>query len=180
MAGTATSTLVVPSTLTSSITDINATIVLTHSLMADLDVTLVGPTAASTALFTDIGSTATGGQTVDGRWHGRPSGLTYRPLYRGQGHRLRAGNPPLATFNGLPAAGTWTLQLADDTTNASGGRLQSWSLEISGNPPPAYALELNKTVGLDPALTCATTASVTVPPGGFEVFYCDPACAIRV
>jgi hypothetical protein len=45
-------------TVTSSITDINATIVLTHTNMPDLDVTLVGPTAASTALFTDIGATA--------------------------------------------------------------------------------------------------------------------------
>ena len=38
----------------------------------------------------------------------------------------------LATFNGTPAAGTWTLQLADDMANASGGVLQSWSLEICG------------------------------------------------
>ena len=77
----------------------------------------------------------------------------------------------LAAFNGTSAAGTWTLQLADDTTNTSGGSLQSWSLEICGDPPPAYGIELNKTVGLEPAV-CAATDFVVVPPGGFDVYYC--------
>jgi subtilisin-like proprotein convertase family protein len=53
----------------------------------------------------------------------------------------------LATFNGTPAGGVWTLQLADDLAS-NGGRLQSWSLEICGDPPPAYAIELVKTVGI--------------------------------
>ena len=140
--------------------------------MADLDVTLVGPTAASTALFTDIGSTATGGQTVMDVGLDDQAALPIGPFIVVKDIIYEPEQPGrLATFNGLPAAGTWTLQLADDTTNASGGRLQSWSLEICGDPPPAYAIELNKTVGIEPAV-CATTDSITVPPGGFQVYYC--------
>ena len=167
--GTTSSTIVVPPTITSSISDINATIVLTHTNMGDLDVTLVGPTAASTALFTDIGASTQVPMDIGlDDQAALPIGtftvvkdIVYMPEQPGR----------LATFNGLPAAGTWTLQLADDTTNTSGGRLQSWSLEICGAPPPAYAIELNKTVGVEPAV-CATTDSITVPPGGFDVYYC--------
>ncbi len=134
--------------------------------------TLVGPTAASTALFTDIGSTATGGQTVMDVGLDDQAALPIGPFIVVKDIVYQPEQPGrLATFNGTPAAGTWTLQLADDTTNASGGRLQSWSLEICGAPPPAYAIELNKTVGVEPAV-CATTDSITVPPGGFDVYYC--------
>ncbi len=167
--GTATSTIVVPGTVTSSITDINATIVLTHTNMPDLDVTLVGPTAVSTPLFTDIGAAAQPGMDIGlDDQAALPmgaftvvSGMVNQPEQPGR----------LATFNGTPAGGTWTLQLADDTANTSGGILSSWSLEICGDPPPAYAIELNKTVGTVPAV-CATTDSITVPPGGFDVYYC--------
>ncbi len=170
--GTTTSTIVVPGTVTSSISDINATIVLTHSIMADLDVTLVGPTTASTPLFTDVGATATGGQTQMDVGLDDQAALPIGPFTVVSGMVNQPEQPGrLSTFNGTPAGGTWTLQLADDATNTSGGVLQSWSLEICGDPPPAYAIELNKTVGTVPAV-CATTDSVTVPPGGFDVYYC--------
>ncbi len=170
--GTATATIVVPGTVTASIQDINATLVLTHNLMADLDVTLVGPTAASTPLFTDVGSTATGGQTQMNVGLDDQAALPIGPFTVMVGMINQPEQPGrLATFNGTPAGGTWTLQLADDTTNTSGGVLQSWSLEICGDPPPPYDLELTKTVGLEPGV-CATTDSVTVPPGGFDVYYC--------
>ncbi len=170
--GTAASTIVVPNTVTSSITDINATIVLTHSIMADLDVTLLGPTAVSVPLFTDVGSTATGGQTQMNVGLDDQAALPIGPFTVVSGMVNQPEQPGrLGAFNGTPAAGTWTLQLADDLANTSGGRLQSWSLEVCGDPPPAYGIELNKTVGLEPAV-CATTDSVVVPPGGFDVYYC--------
>jgi subtilisin-like proprotein convertase family protein len=165
--GTATSTITVPNTVTSSITDINATIVLTHTNMPDLDVTLVGPTAASTALFTDIGANS---QTQMNVGLDDQAALPIGPFTVVSGMINQPEQPGrLATFNGTPAGGVWTLQLADDLA-ANGGRLQSWSLEICGDPPPAYAVELVKTVGTEPAV-CAVTDSIAVPPG-VDVYYC--------
>ncbi len=123
-------------------------------------------------LFTDVGSTATGGQTQMNVGLDDQAALPIGPYTVVSGMVNQPEQPGrLATFNGTPAAGTWTLQLADDTTNTSGGRLQSWSLEICGDPPPAYAIELNKTVGTEPAI-CATRDSITVPAGRRDVYYC--------
>ncbi len=167
--GTTSSTLVIPGTVTSSISDINATIVLTHTAMPDLDVNLVGPTGVNVPLFTDIGASSyvTMNIGLDDQ-AALPLGtfnilkdIIYQPEQPGR----------LAAFNGTPAGGTWTLQLADDTTNTSGGELQSWSLEICGTPPPAYAIDLNKTVGTEPG-QCATGDTLTVPAGGATVYYC--------
>lgn len=169
--GTTTSTIVVPNTVTASITDLNVSLNLTHTLMADLDVTLLGPTAASTPLFTDIGSVAVGGQTVMDEVFDDQAALPIGP-YTVVKDMINQPEQPgrLSTFNGTSATGTWTLQLADDT-NTSGGRLQSWSLEICGAPPPAYDISLNKTVGVQ-AAQCATTDSITLPAGGGTVYYC--------
>ena len=172
LTGTVTSTLVVPVTVTSSISDINATIVLTHNLMADLDVVLTGPTAANTTLFTDAGPTATGGATTMDIGLDDQAALPIGPFTVVQDIIYQPEQPGrLATFNGLPAGGTWTLQLADDTLNTSSGILHSWSLEICGDPPPAYGIELQKTVGVEPGV-CASTDAIMVPPGGFDVYYC--------
>ncbi len=168
-AGTTISTIVVPPTVTSSISDVNASIVLTHTAMLDLDVTLLGPTSVSTPLFTDIGSTTQPAMDIGlDDQAALPIGpftvvtdIIYQPEQPGR----------LAAFNGTVAAGTWTLQVADDLTNTSGGVLQGWSLEICGDPPPDYGIQLNKTVGVEPAV-CATTDTITVPPGGFDVYYC--------
>ena len=170
--GTTTSTIVVPTTVTNSITDLNVSLNLTHTLMADLDVTLLGPTAANTQLFTDIGSTAAGGQTVMDEVFDDQAALPIGPFTVVKDMINQPEQPGrLSTFNGTSASGTWTLQLADDTTNTYGGRLQSWSLEICGAPPPAYDISLNKTVGVQ-AAQCATTDSITLPAGGGTVYYC--------
>ncbi|MBE2232893.1 MAG: proprotein convertase P-domain-containing protein, partial [Anaerolinea sp.] len=166
--GTTTSTITVPGAVTSSITDINATIVLTHTNMPDLDVSLVSPTAVNVPLFTDVGVNT---QTVMNVGMDDQAALPIGPFTVVAGMINQPEQPGrLASFNGAPATGTWTLQVADDAAS-NGGVLQSWSLEICGNPPPPYAIELNKTVGLVPAV-CATTDSVAVPPGGFDVYYC--------
>ena len=171
-AGPTTSTLVVPGTVTSSISDINATLVLTHTVMQDLDVTLLGPTGASVPLFTDVGSSTAGTNTNMNIGLDDQAALPIGPFTVVSGMVNQPEQPGrLAAFNGTPAGGTWTLQLADDTTNTSGGELQSWSLEICGEPPPPYGLELTKTVGLEPGV-CATSDAITIPPGGFDVYYC--------
>ena len=170
-AGTVTSTITVPGTVTASIQDVNVSIQLTHALMADLDVNLVGPTSVDVPLFTDVGTTATGGQQVMNVGLDDQAALPIGTFTVVAGMIHQPEQPGrLASFNGTPAAGTWTLQLADDTTNTSGGELQGWSLEICGDPPQPYAIELTKTVGTVPGV-CATTDSIVVPPG-FDVYYC--------
>jgi hypothetical protein len=54
--GTATSSISVPGTVTSSINDIKVLLNITHANMPDLDVTLTSPAATATPLFTDVGS----------------------------------------------------------------------------------------------------------------------------
>ena len=117
------------------IADIDATIVLTHALMGDLDVHLRSPADNDNGLFTDIGAAAVGGQTqMDTTFDdeaGIPpaytvlKGLTFKPelAYR------------LAWFDGEDAGGTWTLDLRDDTANTSGGTLIGWSLRVCEPPP---------------------------------------------
>ncbi len=118
------------------IADLDVTVNLTHALMADLDVHLRSPQGNDNDLFTDIGSTATGGQTVmdttfDDEAAIPPAftvlkGLALKPelAYR------------LAWFDGEDAGGTWSLDLHDDNANASGGTLISWSIRICEPPPP--------------------------------------------
>ena len=168
---TVTSTIVVPATLTYQINDVNVLMDLTHSSMPDLDVFLASPAATSVQLYTDIGASAVtamnlglddtaalpiGPYTVVSGMVNEPEG--------------GAGAGRLSSFIGQGAGGAWTLSLTDDTANALGGTLNSWSLEICGPPPPPFGLTLTKTVGLDPAV-CGTASSLTVPPGT-TVYYC--------
>ncbi|MCB8916396.1 MAG: proprotein convertase P-domain-containing protein [Ardenticatenaceae bacterium] len=164
--GTTSSTILVPGTMTAPITDLNVTLVLSHTNMPDLDVTLVGPTAATTPLFTDIGSNTQ--VDMDAGFDDQAAlpigaftvvkGMIYTPEQPGR----------LSTFNGTVPAGTWTLQLADDLA-ANAGVLQAWSLEICDASTQA-AISLNKTVGTDPGV-CAVTDTIDVP-AGTEVTYC--------
>ncbi|MBI4916794.1 MAG: proprotein convertase P-domain-containing protein [Acidobacteria bacterium] len=170
-AGSVTSTIVVPPTVTSSLNDVNVILDLDHTLMADLDVTLASPAATAVPLFTDVGASAVGGQAsmdlvVDDTAaiplgsYTVVSSMFHQPEQPGR----------LSSFNGQPASGTWTLTLADDGANTSGGTLNGWSLEVCGEVPPAYGVSVTKTVGLDPA-TCASSTSITVAPGT-TVYYC--------
>jgi len=135
-AGLVSSTITVPGN--PRIADIDVDIVLNHALMADVDAHLRSPAGNDNGLFTDIGAAATGGQTqmdlvLDDEAGLTPSftvlkGLVIKPelAYR------------LAWFDGEDAGGTWTLDLRDDLTNASGGTLTSWSIRICEPlPPPA-------------------------------------------
>ena len=62
-AGLVSSTLTVPPTM-AKIASTKVSINATHALMADMDVNLRSPNSNNNGLFNDIGSTATGGQTM--------------------------------------------------------------------------------------------------------------------
>lgn len=133
-AGLVSSTITVPGN--PRIADLDVDIQLNHALMGDIDAHLRSPAGNDNGLFTDIGAAATGGQTMmDVLFDDeagvppvftvlRPIGLKPELAYR------------LSWFDGEDAGGTWTLDLRDDTANASGGTLTAWSLRICEPPPP--------------------------------------------
>ncbi|MEP7147564.1 MAG: Calx-beta domain-containing protein [Acidobacteriota bacterium] len=134
-AGLVSSTLTVPPT-TARIASTKVSINATHALMADLDVNLRSPNSNNNGLFNDIGSTATGGQTMmditlDQYSSGTPFTFTaLRPVILKPELNYR-----LDWFDGENPSGVWTLDVRDDLTNTSGGTLNSWSLELCEQPP---------------------------------------------
>ena len=118
------------------IADLDVTVNLTHALMADLDVHLRSPAGNDNGLFTDIGATVTGGQTImdttfDDEAAIPPAFTVFKNLSLKPESAYR-----LAWFDGEDAGGTWSLDIRDDTANTSGGTLLGWSIRICEPPPP--------------------------------------------
>ncbi len=139
-AGLVSSTITVPATM-GRIASTKVSITADHLLMADLDVNLRSPANNDNGLFNDIGSTATGGQTMmditlDQYSSGVPFVFTVvRPMILKPELNYR-----LDWFDGENPSGVWTLDIRDDLTNTSGGNLTAWSLEICEQPAPAGTL----------------------------------------
>ncbi len=127
--GLVTSTLSVPGN--PRIADLDATIVLTHTFMPDVDVVLVAPGGNEVVLFNDRGANTQQQMnlTLDDE-AAIPSlftvlsGIVFQqlPAYR------------LGWFDGQNAGGDWTLRVYDDAAG-DGGVLQSWGLTICEPPP---------------------------------------------
>ncbi|HEV7405236.1 MAG TPA: choice-of-anchor Q domain-containing protein, partial [Chthoniobacteraceae bacterium] len=109
----------------------------THALMADMDIHLRSPSGNDIGLVTDIGAGATGGQTqMDLTITDDAATPPFSTVLKS--YMLKPElNYRLGWFIGEDAGGTWTLDIRDDTNNASGGTLNSWSLEIVEEPAPA-------------------------------------------
>ena len=132
--GQVSSTITVPGN--PRIADLDVTINLTHTLMADLDVHLVSPAGNDNGLFTDIGDTTLNPalRTMNVRIDDEAAlplgtytvvnGITNAPelAYR------------LSWFDGEDAGGTWTLVLRDDLAT-NGGNLLGWSMTICEPAP---------------------------------------------
>lgn len=129
--GLVTSTLSVPGN--PRIADLDATIVLTHTFMPDLDVVLVAPGGNEVVLFNDRGAgtqqqmnlTLDDEAAIQITTYSAMSGMIYQPA---AAHRL-------SWFDGQNAGGDWTLRVYDDGAG-DGGILQSWGLTICEPPPP--------------------------------------------
>ncbi len=110
---------------------------LTHALMADLDVSLIAPAGNEIHLFTDIGATTTGGQTV--MLMGLSDDAAIPPSFTVVSGMIY--QPEIVTkldmLQGQNTLGNWTLVVRDDTNNASGGTLNSWSLIVEDEPAKA-------------------------------------------
>lgn len=136
--GITTSTLTIPAG-TGRIVDVDVSINLTHNLMADLDVNVVSPAGNEIGLFNDVGTTTAGvsGLTdmnlvIDDEaafpvnTFTVMNGVTYQPETFSRLYWLDGEDP----------AGSWSLQIRDDTTG-NGGTLNGWGLTVCTVPPPA-------------------------------------------
>ncbi|HRQ40767.1 MAG TPA: proprotein convertase P-domain-containing protein [Chloroflexota bacterium] len=129
--GLVTSTLNVPGN--PRIADLDVTIVLTHTFMPDVDVTLVAPGGNEVVLFADRGVstqlqmnlTLDDEAAIPNTIYTVQSGIVFQP----------SASYRLSWFDGQNAGGDWTLNVYDDTAG-DGGVLQSWGLTICEPPPP--------------------------------------------
>jgi hypothetical protein len=105
---------------------------LEETVMADLDVSLRSPSGTEVPLFTDIGSTAPGGQTqmdavLDDYAAVPPLYQALRPL-----DLQLEGGSRLASFAGQQTQGVWSVTVRDDTANASFGTVGAVDLILCG------------------------------------------------
>ena len=131
--GLVSSTITVPGN--PIIADLDVDIQLNHALMLDIDAHLRSPSGNDNGLFTDIGSAATGGQTIMDVVIDDEAGLP--PAFTAlKGTQIKPElNYRLGWFDGENAGGTWTLDLRDDTAGTNGGTLTGWALKICEAPP---------------------------------------------
>lgn len=106
------------------ISDINVSLDITHSWVADLDITLIAPNGDRILLINDqCGSNDDMLLIFDDEASSSSipcpptNGLAYQPVEN------------LSVLYGMSANGIWTLEVADDA-NQDGGILNNWSLEI--------------------------------------------------
>jgi subtilisin-like proprotein convertase family protein len=113
---------------TTTISDIDVTLDITHTFDGDLSAYLVSPSGTRVKLFSNIGSSGDNFQ-----------GTSFDD---GALQSITAGTAPfsgafkpaelLAAFNGENSLGFWTLEIKDSTP-ADNGSLNTWSLTIKGD-----------------------------------------------
>lgn len=141
------------------VTDVNViSLAGRHPWMSDLDFTLASPGAASSAVIvaTSCGDDDDFDLNLDDGAAGGAGGWPCTPPPVGQGGTYKPSNP-LAAFNGDPAAGNWSLTVADGGAQDVGS-LDTWGLEIcvavpalASQPESGSTLFLEGTSGQQPA-----------------------------
>jgi len=159
---TGTSGMMTPQTITvpdaGTVTDVNLGIRLDHTFDADLEITLVAPNGTTSVLVMD--DNGSGGDNLGS---GSADCAGTKTVFDQQAQTSIAdGTAPfdgsfiplnsLATFNGTPAAGTWTLRINDDA-GGDVGTLFCWELQITRNASVAGA-------------TCTFPVTVSIPFDG--------------
>lgn len=131
-------------TQTSRITDLNVSLSLTHSFLADLDIYLVSPRGTRIELVTDLVSNEADmiSTTFD---NVAPTGiLTGSSPFTG---RFRPEGR-LEDLNGENPSGTWTLEITDDN-RTDFGTLKSWTLNLETVGLAPITVTLTKTGDTD-------------------------------
>lgn len=147
------SQIVVPTQI-SLITDVNVTLTIQHEAIPDLDVFLISPIGTRVELFTDLSS--------------NESNLTNTTLDDEAAVRIVDATAPftgrfnpeqqLANFDGEKIAGTWTLEIIDDSSSDA-GILVDWSLAFETIGLSAITV----TLGSDKPDEATVPVTVTIP-----------------
>ncbi len=132
--GTRTSTMAVPAGACGAVTnvvDLNVQVRLKHNWIGDLRLRLIHPNGTTSAtLLSNPGGAPAGnsGEDIDATFNDDVSGggsAAQIPDLTGQVGPIS----PLSVFDGLPRAGTWTLE-AVDSRGGNFGALEDWTLEL--------------------------------------------------
>ncbi|POF31663.1 T1SS-143 repeat domain-containing protein [Roseibium marinum] len=123
-----------------TIADVNVTIDLVHTFLADLEITLVSPDGTRITLITRDGSGGADGAITfdDEAAQGFDSAF---PPFTGA---WRPTDEALSGLDGLDQGGTWTLEIVD-VGGGGTGTLRSWSLDFG----PTSAASVNAIVDED-------------------------------
>ncbi|MCA9064833.1 MAG: proprotein convertase P-domain-containing protein [Planctomycetaceae bacterium] len=138
----------------SFITDVDLTLSLTHTWIADLDIFLVSPSGTRVRMVADLISNE---HFMTGTIFDDEARIPIRQAASPFTGRVLP-EQPLSTFDGENPSGQWRLEVIDDNQNDS-GTLFSWSLDIRTRGPEAVTVSLSSS-----DTTEATVASsVTIP-----------------
>jgi subtilisin-like proprotein convertase family protein len=168
------------------ITDVNLVLHgFTHHFPSDVDMLLVGPHGQMAKVFSDVGSGTPVSAldiTLDDEaplpLPGVLTSGTFRPTDQEPGDPMPAPAPnatgaaaPLSVFDGTDPNGTWSLYIADDSSNDAGS-LAGWSLQIGTLDGPVITAPATGGRDRDGAFTVVGTA-----PAGSTVTLRDGATA---
>ncbi|MBB4168776.1 proprotein convertase P-domain-containing protein, partial [Rhizobium sp. BK538] len=156
---TITSTITVPAG--GSIHDVNVSIDLTHTFMADLEITLIAPDGTRVRLVDDNGGGGDPNGTIKFDDEAASFFTAATQPYAGT---WRPAIDQLSLFDGKSMAGTWTLEIRDDL-GADVGTLRNWSLEIeASHDVSSDTIDLSSlvSVGADDANGAAVFALKTI------------------
>jgi subtilisin-like proprotein convertase family protein len=151
--GLVSSTITVPDDV--RIADVDVAIQATHTLMADLDVTLQSPAGNDNGLFTDVGASVPdqAGLTDLALVLDDEAALPVGPFTVLVGQTLQPESVyRLSWLDEEMSGGTWTLVVRDDTVNTRTGTLDGWSVRICARPPATVTCP----AGSSPATVLAT------------------------
>lgn len=156
-----TSLITIPSQ-TSRLSDVNVTLSLKHSWLADLDIYLISPAGTRVELVTDLsnnGSFLTNTTFDDAALGSILVGTSpFTGKFRPEGSLL--------DLNGENPSGVWTLEITDDNEHDF-GTLFAWSLDIETRGLAAQLVTLSLTG--DPG-EISVQRTVTIPANQAEIF----------
>jgi subtilisin-like proprotein convertase family protein len=162
---TVTSNVVVADT--SIVTDVNVkNINITHTFDGDLILTLIGPNAARVTLVNRRGSSG------DNFVNTALDDASANPVASAAVPFTGTFSPeqPLSALNGIPANGTWKLEV-QDAANVDTGSLTSWTLELSVQGPRQCTACSLSLPGEATNLQFPTKTSLTWSPASNASFY---------
>ena len=190
-AGPYPSTITVPSR--AAATKVTASVTLSHTYPADVDILLVGPAGQSVVLLSDVGSGTDAvnvALTFDDTGPAVPNPLssgTFRPTNSGTGDDFPSPAPQgtpatsLSVFNGTNPTGTWSLYAVDDA-GVDSGSISGWSLGLEPTTGTGDYTAATGTVSLTPNTTTQTfTVGVLgdVTPEADETFAVNLSGAVN-